>query len=395
MRPTPQSIVRFFQKSRKRHLFLTGSRHSGKSTLLAQIAVCMNGNLSDGHSPDSAPGVLPGITTRGVPGQHVLLTDNETGRSMVIGEFDRTLSGPGNQMRPVAEGFSEVGIPALKRLAFGSGSARSAGGDDTSCSPFGDRVWIDEIGYLEEGCPAYCNALEYLLDHRPVCGVLRGQDTPFLKKLKARKDIFLYDLDKPLPAVGCILMASGTGRRFGSNKLLADFGGQPLISRILAATDTEPPIKRIAVTRHRQIADLCEQAGITAVLHDLPCRSDTIRLGLEALGTILPDASGCMFCPCDQPLLSKETMEKLICRFMGQPDYIHRLSYAHTQGSPVIFPKHCFHELMTLPADKGGSFVIRLHPEEVRFAEASSEWELRDADTKEELALLQKMAEHF
>ena len=31
-----------------------------------------------------------------------------------------------------------------------------------------------------------------------------------------------------LPPVGCVIMASGLARRFGSNKLLADFGGRPL-----------------------------------------------------------------------------------------------------------------------------------------------------------------------
>ena len=33
--------------------------------------------------------------------------------------------------------------------------------------------------------------------------------------------------------LGCVIMASGTGQRFGGNKLLADFGGRPLISCIL------------------------------------------------------------------------------------------------------------------------------------------------------------------
>ena len=34
--------------------------------------------------------------------------------------------------------------------------------------------------------------------------------------------------------VGCVLMASGLSTRFGSNKLLADLGGQPLLCRAFA-----------------------------------------------------------------------------------------------------------------------------------------------------------------
>ena len=36
-------------------------------------------------------------------------------------------------------------------------------------------------------------------------------------------------------AVGCVIMASGRAVRFGSNKLLADFGGAPLIAQALDA----------------------------------------------------------------------------------------------------------------------------------------------------------------
>ena len=41
-----------------------------------------------------------------------------------------------------------------------------------------------------------------------------------------------------LPPVGCVIMASGLARRFGSNKLLADVGGRPLLCRALEVTAT-------------------------------------------------------------------------------------------------------------------------------------------------------------
>ena len=34
--------------------------------------------------------------------------------------------------------------------------------------------------------------------------------------------------------IGCVIMASGLSRRFGSNKLLADFAGQPMLCRAFA-----------------------------------------------------------------------------------------------------------------------------------------------------------------
>ena len=189
------------------------------------------------------------------------------------------------------------------------------------------------------------------------------------------------------PALGCILMASGEGRRFGSNKLLAPFQGRPLISRILSATDTALFSRRIVVTRHQEIAGICQEAGIEAVLHDRPHRNDTVRIGLESFGEDLPD--GCMFCPCDQPALSKATVEALARAFLERPDCVCRLSWQNTPGSPIIFPKAYFAALMTLPQGKGGSYVIRSSDPRVRCVEAASAWELKDVDAVEDLILLE------
>ena len=100
------------------------------------------------------------------------------------------------------------------------------------------------------------------------------------------------------PSVGCVIMASGLGKRFGGNKLMADFRGQPMIGRILEATEGLY-LRRVVVTRHEDVEAFCRERGVAAVTHDLPGRNDTVRLGLNAVGEV----DGCLFCPGDQPLL--------------------------------------------------------------------------------------------
>ncbi len=190
------------------------------------------------------------------------------------------------------------------------------------------------------------------------------------------------------PVLACVLMASGESRRFGDNKLLAPFHGEPLICRILAATDSSLFARRVVVTRHSEITKLCGGMGIPTVLHSFPYRSDTVRLGLEALDDNPPD--GCMFCPCDQPFLSKDTIENMIQAFMGEPEYIYRLSWNGTPGSPLIFPRKYFAELKHLPQGKGGSCLLQSYPEQVRYIEAASHWELKDIDTREDLEMMEK-----
>ena len=185
------------------------------------------------------------------------------------------------------------------------------------------------------------------------------------------------------PKLGCVIMASGLGKRFGSNKLMADFHGEPLIQRALRATDGLFA-KRVVVTRHESVAALCRELGADVVFHDLPHRSDTVRLGLEALG----DLDACMFLPGDQPLLRRETVAMLLEIRKENPDRIIRPAYEDSEGSPVLFPAWAFPELKTLPEGKGGGVVIKNHPHEVYRASVFDPFELADADTPETLELL-------
>ena len=106
----------------------------------------------------------------------------------------------------------------------------------------------------------------------------------------------------------CIIMASGQGKRFGSNKLMADFLGEPLIAGILKVTENIFA-RRVIVTRHRDVENLCKSLGLEVVLHDKPHRNDTVRLGLEALEK---NYTHYAFCMGDQPLVKKSSLERLL-----------------------------------------------------------------------------------
>lgn len=185
------------------------------------------------------------------------------------------------------------------------------------------------------------------------------------------------------PKTGCVIMASGLGKRFGGNKLMADFHGKPMIQRALDATEGLFT-RRVVVTRHESVAELCRQQNVEVVLHDLPNRNDTVRLGLEALG----DLDCCMFLPGDQPLLRRETVALLMENRKENPGSILRLAYEDTEGSPVLFPSWAFPELRNLPEGKGGGFVIKNHPHDVLRVFTANPFELADADTPETLELL-------
>lgn len=377
-RLTEDCIWNSFRSSGKRHLILTGDRGSGKSTLLSGLLRKL-----------SSSGPVPGVTTWAEPGQAVYLRENISEETVQVGRFDPLLPGRENRMRPLPEGFQEAGVRMLGRLAEQEGEWAS----------------IDEIGYLESGCADYCDAVRRLMERKRLAAAVRRQELPFLTELCGRQDVFLVDLDVPFGKLGCVIMASGLGKRFGGNKLMAELKGKPLIQYALDATEGIFE-RRVVVTRHKEVEELCHRQGVPVVFHSLPYRSDTVRLGLESLGAgtdagksgteaeikIAPPAEngleGCMFCPGDQPMLGRETVASLaLCAASGK-NTIWRTVWNGQEGSPVLFPAWVFPELLALPEGKGGGFAAGKHRELVRTVSARSQWELKDVDCLEDLELL-------
>ena len=377
-RLTEDCIWNSFRSSGKRHLILTGDRGSGKSTLLSGLLRKL-----------SFSGPVPGVTTWAEPGQAVYLRENISEETVQVGRFDPLLPGRENRMRPLPEGFQEAGVRMLGRLAEQEGEWAS----------------IDEIGYLESGCADYCDAVRRLMERKRLAAAVRRQELPFLTELCGRPDVFLVDLDAPFGKLGCVIMASGLGKRFGGNKLMAELKGKPLIQYALDATEGIFE-RRVVVTRHKEVEELCRRQGVPVVFHSLPYRSDTVRLGLESLGAgtdagksgteaeieIAPPAEngleGCMFCPGDQPMLGRETVASLaLCAASGK-NTIWRAVWNGQEGSPVLFPAWVFPELLALPEGKGGGFAAGKHRELVRTVSARSQWELKDVDCLEDLELL-------
>ena len=237
---------------------------------------------------------------------------------------------------------AELGFPLTARVTGG----KDGGG--SSLTPEG-RAWLERYEAYRDAC------------------------------VKANRELYR----RYFPRTGCVIMASGLGKRFGSNKLLADFCGEPMIRRALDATEGIFT-RRVVVTRHEAVAQLCREQGIEVVLHDLPHRNDTVRLGLEALGEL----DCCMFLPGDQPLLRRETVAMLLRAWQEHPDAMVRPIHEDSQGSPVLFPAWAFPELTDLPEGKGGGAVIKNHPHALICVPVWDPFELADADTPEALELL-------
>ena len=183
--------------------------------------------------------------------------------------------------------------------------------------------------------------------------------------------------------VGGVLLASGQGRRFGSNKLLAEVEGVPLYRRAMD-TLAGAGLHRLAVcSPYPEILAVGENSGFLPLRNDHAAEgiSASVRLGLSAM----EDLDGVLFAVSDQPYLTTESIIKLTNSFQESKTAICALSWKGQRGNPVIFPQDLFGELAALTGDVGGGAVIRRHPDRLLLVEAFSTRELSDVDKPEDL----------
>ncbi len=207
---------------------------------------------------------------------------------------------------------------------------------------------------------------------------------------------------RQVPRTGVILMAAGRSERFGRNKLLADFGGRPLVTYAMqllrnlrepwapvSEPGNEPCISADphVITCHDEVAALSRQYGLSCTVYGGGLQSDTIRaaLGIPEAGTW----SGCLFMTGDQPYLTMESVIRLLQAFAADQQQIYRLAWGDQAGNPVLFPARYFEILRKMQGDSGGNSLIRKQNLPVILLQAGSERELLDADTEEELQYLE------
>lgn len=308
---------------------------------------------------------IPGIITSATPKDKVTLKSTIDNIEIIIGSYDESLPGTSNKMEVNKEGFNNA-IKCINNLKESDS----------------EYAFIDEIGYLEKDEEEYLKAIDDLLSVKKCLLVLRKQDLKHINNLLNRKDTMIIDLDEPYANTGCVIMASGVSKRFGDLKLLCTYKNKLLIEHILDKTDNLFN-SRVVVTRHKKIKEICDKRNIDCILHELPFKSDTIKLGTSYLKD---KCDSIIFIPSDQPELEEDTLISFMILAKNTKDRIIRLKYNDEISSPGLFPDIYFNELENLPEDKGGNVLAKKYGS--IYINTDNHLETIDIDTKEDLEKL-------
>jgi len=155
-----------------------------------------------------------------------------------------------------------------------------------------------------------------------------------------------------------VILAAGSGKRFGGGKLLARIDGAPILAHVVAAARGAGLGPLIAVVGS-DLADSWAAFGLEPdeiVVNGEPGRgqASSLQLGLAAAAAADPPVDAAVILLGDQPLVRPETIRTLVARLGSSTRRIVMPSYARGGGSnPVVLRRSAFDIAGQTSGDRG------------------------------------------
>ena len=189
-----------------------------------------------------------------------------------------------------------------------------------------------------------------------------------------------------------LVLAGGSGSRFGGQKLLAPWGAGHLMHAALDAA-AQAPVTGITVVTGAEAEGLVASCGEWArragetrlrmihAVHHREGMAASLRAGIDA---VPPSAVGCFVILGDMPRLPAEVLSQLPEALGGN-----RLAAAPVcqgrRGHPVLISRRLFPQILALEGDRGAKFVLDQLGDRLGLVQTSDDGVLFDVDRVEDL----------
>ena len=159
-----------------------------------------------------------------------------------------------------------------------------------------------------------------------------------------------------------IVLAAGTGSRFGATKQLVEVDGRPLFLHAIDALRDAGVGELILVTGHDAEAVEAVAPPDVSVVRNPAYRDGQATSLAAALHAVADDSEGAVILMADQPGVDADDVRALIARFRATHGQIVRLRYADGPG-PALLSREIYAEAGHLHGDAGARVLMASHPE--------------------------------
>ena len=185
--------------------------------------------------------------------------------------------------------------------------------------------------------------------------------------------------------ISAILLAAGSGSRFGGDKLLHPLPGGVAIGAHAARNLIAAGLGVVAVVKPGDfpLADLLEQEGCCVTV----CRDAARGMGASLACGIAAcrSADGWVIALADMPSIKSATIAAIVRELEAGRELVAPV-YQGRRGHPVGFGKRYAANLLALGGDAGARDIIDAHPGELLLVECDDPGIVHDIDRREDLA---------
>ena len=170
---------------------------------------------------------------------------------------------------------------------------------------------------------------------------------------------------------GVIILAAGESSRLGSPKQLLVYSGATLLQHAIeAAQSSDAGIVIVVLGANADlITDELKPATANIVVNAAwkEGMASTIRYGLQTLVKLNPQAEAVIVMVADQPFVTADLLNNLMEVNRKEQRSIVAGKYGDTFGTPVLFGKRFFPELLELTGDVGAKSLVRKYMNDAAF----------------------------
>ncbi len=169
---------------------------------------------------------------------------------------------------------------------------------------------------------------------------------------------------------GIIILAAGNSSRLGTPKQLLEYKGKSLLQHAIdeALLIQEAPVIVVIGATHQDIENSIKQKKGIAFAHNKNWNSgmgSSIKTGLQHLLKTSPGITACIITVCDQPFINSTIFNALINAHHETGTGIVASAYAGTIGTPALFDKDYFNELINLNNAEGAKKLLQKYDDDL------------------------------